>query len=98
VNASRPTLPLGIYFDLRQLPAAHGVRPPRAMKEVQDAAGAPAWEPGHNFRGWSKYALSNDGSPYYTSLIVALECYSCDEIVDSSGNSQMSCWDWGVNN
>jgi hypothetical protein len=55
------------------------------------------WDPGHNFRGWSKYALSNDASPYYTSLVVQFECYSYDKIVDSSGRTTMSCADWGAN-
>lgn len=55
------------------------------------------WEPGHRFRGWSKYALSNDASPYYTMLIAQFECYSYTAVADGKGGAKLTCTDWGAN-
>jgi hypothetical protein len=56
------------------------------------------WEPGHNFRGWSKYVLSNDASPYYASLVLQFECYGYTTTVQPDGRQALTCSDWGVNN
>jgi hypothetical protein len=54
--------------------------------------------PHNKFRGWSKYVLADDSNSYRFVLMMQFECYSYDKVVDSSGNSSISCTYWGVNN
>jgi hypothetical protein len=53
--------------------------------------------PYNKFRGWSKYVLANDANSYLPVLTLQFECYSYARTVDSSGNSSITCSDWGVN-
>jgi hypothetical protein len=55
------------------------------------------WDPQNTFQGWFKLPQPNDASPYYASLMLQFECFSYSRVVDSSGNTQVSCSYWGAN-